>query len=91
MKTSKDDQKFVEACSCPQKRAELLDSLILTRRICAITLCVFILAYCADYFFYDQKIFSIDSASIIIGAVLIGMLVSKSDADTKIKILLLQK
>ena len=91
MKPSKDDQRFVEACSCPQKRAELLDSLLLTRRIYDITLYVAILLYFADYFFYDRKIFAIDSSSVIMGALLIGMLVSKSDADTKIKILLLQK
>jgi hypothetical protein len=91
MKPSKDDKAFVEACGCPQKRTELLDSLMLTRRICAIILYIFILIYWADYFFSDRNIFSIDSSSVIMGAVLIVMLVWKSDADTKIKILLLQK
>jgi len=81
----------MEACSSPQKRAELLDSLMLTRRICAIALYFFVLAYCGDYFFNHRRIFVMDSSSWVLGAILVGMLALKLDADTKIKILLSQK
>ncbi len=91
MKINKSDTSFVEACGCPKKRAELLDSLIIQRRISSITVYVFVLVYFADYFFADSKIFSIDKPFVLVAGILVGMVVSKSDADTKIKILLMQK
>jgi hypothetical protein len=91
MKPNKNDLAFVAACTCPDKRAELLNSLIIQRRISLITLYFFLLAYSADYFLNQGRTFALDQSTIILGAILVMMLVSKSDADTKIKILLLQK